>query len=294
MKVAVLGLGIMGAGMARQLVAKKFDVTVWNRDMTKTAALESAGARVAGTPALAAAGADVVLAMLAHDDASRSVWLADHGALAAMHRHAVAIESSTLTVDWIRELAAAAEDRGIGFLDAPVTGSKAQAESGALSFLVGGGAELLERVRPALAAMGGNITRLGGTGSGAMLKLINNFLCGVQVASLAEAIAMAERSGLDVRQAATVLAGGSPGSPLVKMVSQRMLDRAYEPNFYIPLMAKDLSYARQAFARAGIELASADAARTHFVDAERAGLGQKDIAAIVELLRCRPTSPDNA
>jgi len=285
MKVAVLGLGIMGAGMARQLVAKKFDVAVWNRDVAKTAALSSAGARVAATPAMAAAGADIVLAMLANDDASRGVWLGADGALAAMQKDSVAIESSTLTVDWIRELAAAAHDRGIAFLDAPVTGSKMQAEAGALSFLVGGDADLLERVRPALAAMGGNIAHLGPTGSGAMMKLINNFLCGVQVASLAEAIAMAERSGLDARQAAAVLSAGSPGSPLVKIVAQRMLDRAYEPNFFIPLMAKDLSYARQAFARAGIELASADAARAYFVDAERAGMGQKDIAAIVELLR---------
>jgi 3-hydroxyisobutyrate dehydrogenase len=284
-KVAVLGLGIMGAGMARQLVAKNFDVTVWNRDAAKTAALVSAGARAAATPAVAAAGADVVLAMLANDEASRAVWLGGEGALPAMRKEAVAIECSTLTVEWIRELAAAAQARGVAFLDAPVTGSKVQAESGALSFLVGGPAEVLERVRPVLAAMGGNVAHLGPTGSGAMMKLINNFLCGVQVASLAEAIAMAERSGLDARQAAAVLAGGSPGSPLVKVVSQRMLDRAYEPNFFIPLMAKDLSYARQAFARAGIELVSADAARARYVDADRAGMGQKDIAAIVELLR---------
>ena len=285
MKIGVLGLGIMGAGMAHQLVAKKFDVTVWNRDAAKTAALTSAGARVAGTPAMAATGADIVLAMLANDDASRAVWLGEHGALAAMREGAVAIESSTLTVEWVRELAAAAKDRGIAFLDAPVTGSKAQAQSGALSFLVGGSAEMLERVRPALAAMGSSVSHLGPTGSGAMMKLINNFLCGVQVASLAEAIAMAERAGLDARQAAAVLSAGSPGSPLVKIVAQRMLDRAYEPNFLIPLMAKDLDYARHAFARAGIELASADAARGRFVDADRAGMGQKDIAAIVELLR---------
>jgi 3-hydroxyisobutyrate dehydrogenase len=285
MKVAVLGLGTMGAGMARQLVAKKFDVTVWNRDAAKAAGLVAAGARSAATPALASAGADLVLAMLADDAASRAVWLGGDGALAAMRNDAVAIESSTLTVDWIRELAKAATARGIGFLDAPVTGSKAQAESGALSFLVGGSAELLERVRPVLAAMSGQISHLGATGSGALMKLINNFLCGVQVASLAEAIAMAERSGLDVRQAAAVLSAGAPGSPLVKVVAQRMLDRAYEPNFFVPLMAKDLRYAQQAFARAGIELPSASAAEARFVSADSAGLGQKDIAAVVELWR---------
>jgi 3-hydroxyisobutyrate dehydrogenase len=285
MKVSVLGLGIMGAGMARQLVAKGFDVVVWNRDPAKAAPLAAVGARVAASPADAARGAEIVLAMLANDDASRSVWLGGSGALAAMNRGSVAIESSTLTVDWVRELAAAAGERGVDFLDAPVTGSKVQAESGALSFLVGGSAQVLERARSALAAMSGAITHLGPAGSGAMMKLINNFLCGVQVASLAEAIAMAEKSGLDVRQAAGVLSAGSPGSPLVKMVAQRMLDRAYAPNFFVPLMAKDLHYARRQFAQAGIELKSADAARERFVAADRAGFGQQDIASIVELLR---------
>jgi len=273
----------MGAGMARQLAQKGFALTVWNRDAAKAARF--AGARVAVTPADAARGADVVLAMVADDEASRGVWLGEQGALAAMSTSAIAIESSTLTVDWIRKLAAAAATLGVGFLDAPVTGSKAQAESGTLSFLVGGPADLLERVRPVLAAMSGSIAHLGPCGSGAMMKLINNFLCGVQVASLAEAIAMAERSGLDVRQAAAVLGAGSPGSPLVKIVGQRMVDRDYQPNFYIPLMAKDLSYARQTFASAGIEIKSADVARERFVAAERDGRGQQDIAAIVELMR---------
>ena len=285
MKIAILGLGIMGAGMARQLAQKGFDLTVWNRDAAKAAPLAAAGARVAGSAADAARGADMVLAMLANDEASRGIWLGEAGALAAMRADSIAIESSTLTVEWIRELAAAAKTRGIGFLDAPVTGSKAQADSGSLSFLVGGPAELLDRVRPALSAMSGSIAHLGPVGSGAMMKLINNFLCGVQVASLAEAIAMAERSGLDARQAVAVLGAGSPGSPLVRVVAQRMLDRAYEPNFFVPLMAKDLGYASQAFARAGIEIKSADVARERFVAADRAGFAQKDIASIIELLR---------
>ena len=275
----------MGAGMARQLLARGFDVVVWNRDASKAIPLANAGARVATTPALAASQADFVLAMLANDDASRAVWLGKDGALPAMRPDSLALESSTLTVEWVRELAAAASAREVRFLDAPVTGSKAQAETGALSFLVGGPAELLERARPLLQAMGGHITHVGATGAGALLKLINNFLCGVQVASLAEALAMAERSGLDVRQAAGVLAAGSPGSPLVRIVGQRMVDHAYEPNFFVPLMAKDLDYAMQAFARAGIDLQSAAAARARFLAADAAGFGERDIASIIELLR---------
>lgn len=287
LKVTVLGLGIMGAGMAGQLVQKGFAVTVWNRDTAKSRALAAAGARVASSAAEAASDADLVMAMLAQDDASRAVWLGASGALAAMRPGAIAMESSTLTVGWVRELGAAAAARGLGFLDAPVTGSKAQAESGALSFLVGGPAELLERVRPALAAMGSNIAHVGPSGSGALVKLINNFLCGVQVASLAEALSMAERSGLDSRQVAQILGAGSPGSPLVRMIGQRMVDCAYEPNFLVPLMAKDLTYAQAEFARAGLPLESAVVARKPFLAAADRGLGERDIASIIELLRQR-------
>ena len=285
MKVAVLGLGIMGAGMARQLLARGFDVSVWNRSAGKAAPLGTAGARIAASPADAAHDAEFVHAMLADDGASRAVWTGEQGALGAMRENAIAIESGTLSVEWMRELAATAAARGIGFLDAPVTGSKAQAESGALSFLVGGPQDVLERARPMLSAMGGNIIHLGSHGNGAMMKLINNFMCGVQVASLAEAIGMASRSGLDVAQAAQVLASGSPGSPLVRNISQRMVQRDYSPNFFVRLMVKDMEYARAAFARAGIELASAGAARERFLEGMRAGFGDRDIASIAELLR---------
>jgi 3-hydroxyisobutyrate dehydrogenase len=285
LKIAVLGLGIMGSGMARELVNKGFEVRVWNRNAAKAAPLVAAGARAGSTPADAVRDVDLALAMLADDDASRAVWLGAGGALDAMKPGAVAMESSTLTVEWVRELAREAGHRGVEFLDAPVTGTKMHAESGTLSFLVGGAAETLERVRPALAAMSGSIAHLGPSGSGALLKLINNFMCGVQVASLAEALGMAERSGLDVRQVAAMLGAGAPGSPLVRMIGQRMIDRAYEPNFFVPLMAKDLAYAQREFARAGIDLKSAEIARAPFLAAAQAGFADRDIASIVELLR---------
>jgi 3-hydroxyisobutyrate dehydrogenase len=285
LRIAVLGLGIMGSGMARELVNKGFEVRVWNRNAAKAAPLVAAGARAGATPADAVRDVDLALAMLADDDASRAVWLGTGGALDAMKPGAVAMESSTLTVEWVRELAREAGNRGVEFLDAPVTGTKMHAESGTLSFLVGGAAETLERVRPALAAMSGSIAHVGPSGSGAMVKLINNFMCGVQVASLAEALGMAERSGLDVRQVAAMLGAGAPGSPLVRMIGQRMIDRAYEPNFFVPLMAKDLAYAQREFARAGIDLKSAEVARAPFVAAAQAGFADRDIASIVELLR---------
>lgn len=285
MKVAVLGLGIMGSGMARQLVDHGFDVTVWNRDAGKAHALATAGARIAPSPAQAVRGADVVVAMLADDEASRTVWLGEGGALAAMSRASVAIEASTLTIGWVRALAAEAAARGVAFLDAPVTGSKSNAANGSLTFLAGGDARALQAARPVLEAMSSGIVHLGPSGSGALLKLINNFLCGVQVASLAEAIAMIEASGLDVARSVGVLGAGAPGSPLVRAVSERMLGHAYEPNFLVPLMAKDLQYALDAFAAQEIDLATARAARARFVEAGEAGFADKDIAAVIEPLR---------
>lgn len=288
LKVAVLGLGIMGGGMARNLLSGGFDMTVWNRSPAKADPLVAAGARLAATPAEAAHDADIVVAMLADDDASRQAWLSEtDGALAAMKAGAIGIEASTLTVDWVRTLNEAMMAHGAGFLDAPVTGSRQQAAEGKLRFLVGGDPDVLARAEPAFAAMGSETVHLGPTGSGATLKLVNNFLCGVQVASLAEAIAMIERSGLDVRRAVSILTGGAPGSPLLGAVSARMLDRAYEPQFLVPLMAKDLAYAEAAFAAAEIPLPSAAAARERFDAAARAGRQGSDIAAIIEPLRCK-------
>jgi len=284
-RIAFLGLGIMGAPMARRLLDHGLHVTVWNRHAARAAPLVDAGARLAESPAQAASNAEAVIAMLSDVDASRTVWLGPAGALAAMQRGTLAIDSSTLTVEWMRELGAAAAARGIGFLDAPVTGSKKQAEEGALNFLVGGAAQDVERARSLFSAMGRGQVHVGPAGSGAMLKLINNFMCGVQVASLAEAIAMAERSGIDVKLAGDVLAAGSPGSPLVKMVVPRMVARDYTPNFLVPLMVKDLTYVIDTFRNAGIELADARAARERFQAAADAGYEHQDIASVVEVFR---------
>jgi 3-hydroxyisobutyrate dehydrogenase len=284
-KVAFLGLGIMGSGMARRLLEAGHDLSVWNRSREKAEPLGEAGARIAATPADAAKGADVVVAMLADDTVSRTVWTGPDGALSAIAAGAIAIESSTLTAEWVRELARAAEERGVAFLDAPVSGSKQQAHEGKLRFMAGGQPQDLDRARSVLDAMGAEVLYLGPTGSGATLKIVNNFLCGVQVASLAEAVAMLERSGLDVPRAVDLLGSGAPGSPIVKMLAQRMLDRAFEPQFLVPLMAKDLSYAESEFERQGIALLSAAAARARFQEAIDAGLADRDIAAVVEPLR---------
>lgn len=271
--------------MSRRLRAAGFPVTVYNRTREKAAAVIAAGADFADSPRAAAAGADVVFSMVADDAASRRMWLGDRGALAGARRGAVLVESSTLTVEWVRELAAEAAERGAEFVDAPVTGSKNAAAAGELNFLVGGSEAALETIRPALNAMGRRVTHLGPTGSGALVKLINNFVCGVQLASIAEALAWIEQSGLDRAQALEVLLEGAPGSPIAKLTTSRMIAGDFTPNFPLKLMAKDLGYAVKESAARGRPLATATAAYGVFQRAIAAGHGDKDMSAVVELLR---------
>jgi 3-hydroxyisobutyrate dehydrogenase len=284
-RVAFLGLGLMGSGMARRLLAGGFPLTVFNRNTEKAKPFAAEGAQIASGPREAAAKADVIISMVADDAASRSLWLGENGALAAAKPGTVCIECSTVTVNWARELSVAATARGCGFLDAPVTGSKTHAAAGELTFLVGGESATLEKARPVLAAMSKAILHIGPVGSGALIKLINNFVCGAQVASLAEAMAMIERSGLDRAKALEVLTGGAPGSPLVKMVSARMTAPDYTPNFLLRLMAKDLGYAVEEGRKWSVELATAAAALEVFQNSIAAGYGDKDMAGIVEQFR---------
>ncbi len=284
--IAFLGLGIMGGGMARQLLKKEiFSLSVFNRNAEKSKSFAAEGAHVANSPREAANGAMIIINMVADDNASRAMWLGENGALAGAIRGAICIECSTVTVSWIHELAAAVAQKKCEFLDAPVTGSKVQAAAGELSFIVGGDATTLDKSRPVLAAMSKAIVHLGPTGSGALLKLINNFVCGVQVASLAEAMAMIERSGLDRARALEVLTNGAPGSPLVKAVSMRMTTPDFTPNFLLRLMAKDLGYAILEGGKLSAELTTAAAALKAFQRAIAAGHGEQDIAAVVAPLR---------
>ncbi len=285
--IAFLGLGIMGSGMARRLLGAGFPVTVYNRNRDKAAPLAAAGARIAASPREAAAGAKVVIAMVADDAASRGLWLGEQGAVAGAARGTVLVESSTLTVGWVKELAAAAAAGGFEFLDAPVTGSKMQAAAGELNFLVGGEAATLEKIRPVLVPMSRSIVHLGPTGSGALIKLINNFVCGVQVASLAEALAMIEQGGLDRTKALEILTQGAPGSPLFKTISTRMTTPDFTPNFLLRLMAKDLGYAVKEGAGLAVPLTTAAAALEVFKKAIAAGQGDQDMSAVVEQFRHR-------
>lgn len=284
-RVAFLGLGLMGTGMARRILDAGFPLTVHNRSAAKAEPFAAVGARVAASPAEAALDAQVIISMVADDEVSRTFWLGENGALAAAAPGTVFIECSTLSVKWIHELAAAAKERGCALIDAPVTGSKPHAAAGELCFVAGGAAEDLEKIRPVLEVMSRAIIHVGPVGSGALLKLVNNFMCGVQAASFAEAVGVIEKAGLDRTKALELLTNGAPGSPLIKLFSQRMADGGYEPNFVLRLMAKDLAYAQNEGAKHGINLATAEAAHGVFQRAIEAGLGEKDFSAVLETFR---------
>jgi 3-hydroxyisobutyrate dehydrogenase len=284
-RVALLGIGTMGIGMAGNLLRAEFPLTVFNRTKQKAEPLAAKGAQIADTPATAAKNADVVISMLSDDDASRAVWLGDEGALAAMSAGNTAIECGTVSADWIAELNEKATARGLRMLEAPVTGSRPQAEAGQLTFLCGTEAETLEAVRPVLEPMAKAIIHVGPVGAGGQLKFINNFLCGVQVASYAEAVAWVERTNLNRTQALDFLKTGAAGSGILNAMTDRMTARTYEVNFLLRLLNKDLRYAQRAAKDYGVVLTTAAVTEKLFDKAEQQGLGEKDMSAVVEVLR---------
>lgn len=282
-RVAILGLGIMGAGMAHRLLLQGFSMAVYNRNAERAKPFTHSGAFIANSAAEAASKSDIVISMVSDDNASRAIWLGDKGALAGATAKQVLIECSTLSVNWIRELAAAASQRGCELLDAPVTGTKPHAASGELVFLVGGPNEALEKAKPVLSVLGRDVVHFGATGSGALMKLINNFMCGVQAASLAEALSLIKAGGLNQEKAIGVLTNGAPGSPLVKVISTRAAAQEFAPNFELRLMAKDLKYADQESQHLRNDhLENAVAATKIFEKAIAAGYGDKDFSAILE------------
>jgi 3-hydroxyisobutyrate dehydrogenase len=289
-KIALLGLGLMGSGMAGRLLDAGYPLTIWNRTPGKTQALADRGAKVAQSPRQAVTGATVVISMLADVPVCRDVWLGRGEAILGAAPGTVLVESSTITVEWIEELDRAAKEHGCELVDAPVTGSKPQAAAGQLLFLAGGSSAALDSITPILKAMGRDVVHVGPVGSGARLKLINNFLSGSQVAALAEALSLIERSGLDAQKALGVLTEGAPGSPLVKLLSGRMMARQYEPNFLLRLMAKDLRYAVSEADHQGLDLDMGRAALRVFEHAISAGQGEDDMSAVVEQFRLQAQS----
>jgi 3-hydroxyisobutyrate dehydrogenase-like beta-hydroxyacid dehydrogenase len=279
--IAFLGLGAMGSRMAANLIKAGHAVTVWNRDPAKAAALAQTGAAMAGTPKAAAEGADIVLSMVTDDAAARTVWLdAGTGALAGMKPGAVAVECSTVTPAWIRELGTALAGKGLSLLDAPVAGSRPQAEAGQLVFMVGGDAAAFARAEPALAPLAARVMHVGGLGQGAVLKLAVNTLFAAQLESVAELLGFLSRNGFQPEQAAELLGAFPIVAPPIAGAAKMMAAKNATPLFTIDLIEKDLGYIIDTAKASGADLPGAESARAAFRRAQGKGLGQSNVSGL--------------
>jgi 3-hydroxyisobutyrate dehydrogenase-like beta-hydroxyacid dehydrogenase len=242
--VAFIGLGRMGHGMAGRYLDAGFTVAVWNRSKAKAEDLIARGARWAASPADAADGAEAIVTMVADDEASRAVWLGKDGAATTMKAGSLAIECSTVSHQHALGMARELRGRGLIYIDCPVTGLPQAAAAGKLTLLVGAEPDDLVSAKPYLAPIGDVIRHFGAVGTGTVFKLINNLMGAVQIASLAEGVAMAEQAGLDMNLVAEALATGAVASPQVIRHSKRMVARDFSgASFTSALRYKDAAYA---------------------------------------------------
>lgn len=261
--VTVLGMGAMGSRMAAALLKAGHEVTVWNRTPDKTAPLVAAGATAATSPRTAVAHADFAISMVRDNEASRQVWLDQNtGALAGLRNGAIAIESATVTIAWTRELYDVCRAHGITFLDAPVAGSRPQAEAAQLIYFVGGDAAVVAQAEPILKAMGSTVHHAGPVGSGAAVKLVANALLAVQVAAMGELMGLMRHGGMDAAKVFEIVSATPVCSPAAKLAANAMLARNFAPMFPIELVEKDLNYvlgaAKENNSRTPIAQATAD------------------------------------
>ena len=243
-RVAFIGLGRMGHGMAGRYLDAGFTVSVWNRSKAKAEDLITRGARWATSPEDAAIDADAVVTMVADDEASRAVWLSKDGAAANMKAGTIAIECSTVSYQHALDLSRELRGRGLIYIDSPVTGLPDAAASGKLTLLVGADVADLEKARPFLLPLSTTIRHFGAVGSGTVYKLINNLMGAIQIAGIAEGLAIAEQAGLDMKLVLEAIETGVAASPQVIRHSRRMAARNFSgATFTAALRRKDAAYA---------------------------------------------------
>ena len=280
-RIAFLGLGAMGARMAARLIGAGHEVTVWNRTPERAAPLVEFGARSVPTPAQAAQGQEFVIAMVRDDAVAEQVWLGPDGALAAMAPGAIGVECSTLSLPGVQALAAAFAAKGQPFVDAPLAGSRPQAEAGALIFLTGGEVEVIDAATPVLLAMGGAVHHAGPVGAGCMAKLLVNAMFGAQMALMGEMIGLIRAAGFKPGPVIDAYAATPVASPALKLSAPAMLGDAFPPAFPIDLVAKDFAMLARTADAADVKAPVAERTGVVFAYARDAGLGDLNITGIV-------------
>ena len=281
-RIAFLGLGIMGAPMARNLREAGFDVVAWNRTRARAEAL---GDPIAATPRAAADGASIVITMVVDAPEVEAVLFGANGAAEGIDEGALVVDMSTIAPSAVKAIAARLRERGIAFVEAPVTGSKPRAEDGTLTIMAGGSPADFARAKPLFDAMGELIVHCGPSGHGAMVKLLNNAVAATNAAALAQALNVGEAYGLDMDRLVEVMAAGSAGSVMVNLKARPMLDRDYEPLFKLAHMLKDVRHCLDEARDLGQEFELAAVAERLYAAADEAGRGDEDFAAVAEVVR---------
>jgi 3-hydroxyisobutyrate dehydrogenase len=280
--VAVLGTGIMGAPIARNMAEAGLTVAAWNRTREKAEPLSSHGVEIADSPSAAARERDAVLTMLSGTDAVETVMTGDDGALAAMGDDAIWIQSSTVGIRATERLAELAAHAGVTFVDSPVLGTRQPAEQGELVVLGSGPDEARERCKPVFEAIGRKTLWLGEAGAGTRMKLVLNSWLLALTAGLGETLALAQALDVDPASFLETIDGAPMGSPYAQLKGKAMIERSYETSFPLQLAEKDAALILEAAEPEGLDPKIARAVHERFERAAELGHGEEDMAAVHE------------
>jgi 3-hydroxyisobutyrate dehydrogenase-like beta-hydroxyacid dehydrogenase len=278
--VGFIGLGLMGKPMARNLLQAGYPLIVWNRTASRAEDLVHEGAPLGASPAATAAKADVLITIVSDPPAVEKVLWGEDGGLAALRPGSVLIDSSTISPELARRAAAACEERGIGYLDAPVTGGTWGAEKGELVFMVGGKSEVLEKVRPVLEAMGKKIFHLGPNGAGQTVKLAMNLILALQVEALAEALALVTHAGVAGERLVEVMQASMARAAVLDVKAPLILKNEFPSSFPLRLMHKDIRLALELARQEGITLPAATASYATYSAVKDSSNDDPDYAAV--------------
>lgn len=281
--IGFLGTGIMGAPMARHLSRTGHAVRAWNRSQDKAAALAEAGASLAADPAEAARGADAVICMLSSGPVCDEILLGPSGALAAMAPDSLLVVMSSIPVETAQRQAAAAEEAGLLYVDAPVSGGERGAVAGTLAIMAGGSPEAFARAEPLLAAMG-RPTHVGPAGCGQLAKLANQAIVASTIVTVAEAITFVARGGADPAKVREALLGGFADSTILKQHALRMIERDFVPGGPAKYQVKDTGTALAHAATLGLTLPVLSLVDRMFSDMVAHGDGDLDHSAVIREL----------
>jgi len=291
-RVGVAGLGTMGAAMAANLLRAGFPLTVWNRTAERAEPLRAAGAAVAATPRDLAAATDIVVTCLSDTPDVEAVLFGPDGILAGGRQGSLVIDCSTISPSATRGFAARLAERGIGFVDAPVSGGSEGAQKGTLTIMVGGETAAVERAQPILAAIGTTITHMGPIGSGQATKAVNQVIISGTYLGVAEGLVLAMQAGLDVQKVVSALSGGAAQSWVLANRSGRMLENDYPLGFKVSLHRKDLGIALELAREVGAALPVTGLTAEIENGLVRRGHGADDISAVARAIRGWSGLPD--